>query len=155
MIGEKPFKINVKTKNFLPFGQGFGMSAAGALSATYACAKIIGASKNEAMKASHFAEVTLRTGLGDVMASCFGGIEIRKSAGLPPWGVIEHIPGQFELVLCITGKKLETKKVLQDPEKSTKISDYGKFCIKKMIEKPSVENLFYLSQTFTKYTFYS
>ncbi len=150
LIGDKTYKINVKTKNYLPFGQGFGMSAAGALSATYACAKIIGISKNEAMKASHFAEDTLRTGLGDVMASCFGGIEIRKSAGLPPWGLIEHIPGQFELVLCIIGKKLETKKVLQDPKKSAKISDYGKLCIKKMIENPSVENLFYLSQTFTK-----
>ena len=152
LIGNNPFKINVKTKNNLPFGQGFGMSAASALSATYACAKLIGVTKNEAMKASHFAEVTLRTGLGDVMASSFGGIEIRKSAGLPPWGMIEHIPGQFDLVLCIIGKKLETKKVLLDPKKSAKITDYGKFCIKKMIEKPSVENLFYLSQTFTKKT---
>ncbi len=152
LIGENPFKIIVKTKNNLPYGQGFGMSAASAISATYALAKIIGVSKNEAMKASHFAEVTLRTGLGDVMASCFGGIEIRKSAGLPPWGVIEHIPGKFELVLCIVGKKLETKKILQDPKKSAKIIDYGKFCIKKIIENPSVENLFSLSQTFTKKT---
>ena len=152
LIGEKPFKITVKTKNNLPYSQGFGMSAASAISATYAIAKIIGVSNNEAMKASHFAEVTLRTGLGDVMASCFGGIEIRRSAGLPPWGIIEHIPGKFELVLCIVGKKLETKKILQDPNKSAKIVDYGKFCIKKLIESPSVENLFSLSQTFTKKT---
>ena len=152
LIGDNPYKINIKTKNDLPFGQGFGMSAATALSATYACAEIMGVSKNDAMKASHFAEVYLRTGLGDVMASSFGGIEIRKSAGLPPWGVIEHIPGQFELVLCIIGKKLETKKVLQDPNKSARIIDYGKYCIKNMIQKPSVENLFHLSETFTKKT---
>jgi pantoate kinase len=152
LIGNKPLKIKVLTKNNLPFGQGFGISAASALSATYALSKLIGISKNDAMKASHFAEVTLRTGLGDVMASCFGGIEIRKSPGLPPWGVIEHIPGQFELVLCIIGKKFETKKVLEDPNKSAVVVDYGKFCIKKMIESPSVENLFHLSQSFTKKT---
>jgi pantoate kinase len=152
LIGDNPYKININTKNDLPFGQGFGMSAATALSATYACAEIMGIPKNEAMKASHFAEVSLRTGLGDVMASSFGGVEIRKSAGLPPWGIIEHIPGQFELVLCIIGKKLETKKVLQDPDKNARIIDYGKYCVKNMLQKPSVENFFYLSETFAKKT---
>jgi len=27
------------------------------------------------------------------------GVEIRKTPGLPPWGVIEHIPGKFDIVL--------------------------------------------------------
>ncbi len=31
-----------------------------------------------------------------------------------------------------------------------KISEHGKYCVKKLLEKPSVENLFYLSQFFTK-----
>jgi pantoate kinase len=145
-------QIRVKTSIDLPLGQGFGMSAASAISATYALSKLIGVSINDAMKASHFAEVQLRTGLGDVMASCFGGIEIRKSAGLPPWGVIEHIPGKYELVLCIVGKKLDTKTILSDTAKTNKIIDYGKFCKKKILEKPSIESLFSLSQTFSKKT---
>ena len=152
LLGEIPIKVVVKTKYELPMGQGFGMSAAGALSATYSLAKIIGVSTNDALKASHFAEVKLKTGLGDVMASFFGGIEIRKSAGLPPWGIIEHIPGKGDLVLCVIGKKLDTKKILEDSEKANKIIDYGKYCTKRLLERPSVENLFSLSQIFTKNT---
>ena len=152
LLGKNPIKVVVKTKFELPMGQGFGMSAAGALSATYSLAKIMGVSTIDALKASHFAEVKLKTGLGDVMASCFGGIEIRKSAGLPPWGIIEHIPGKGDLVLCIIGKKLDTKKILEDSKKANKIIDYGKYCTKRLIEKPSVENLFSLSQIFTKNT---
>ncbi|KYK22566.1 hypothetical protein AYK24_01875 [Thermoplasmatales archaeon SG8-52-4] len=152
MLDNNPVHVVVKTTLDLPFGQGFGMSAASALSSTFALSKIIGVSKNEAMKASHFSEVQLKTGLGDVLASCFGGVEIRKSAGLPPWGVIEHIPGKYELVLCIIGKKLDTKKILQDQNKTMNIINYGKYCTKKILEKPSIENLFFLSQTFTKKT---
>jgi len=152
LIGENPIKVVVKTKCELPVGQGFGMSAAGALSASYALAKILGISSNDALRASHFAEVQLKTGLGDVLASSFGGIEIRKSAGLPPWGIIEHIPGKGDLVLCVVGKKLDTKKILEDKEKTSKIIDYGKYCTKKILQKPSVENLFSLSRSFTENT---
>ena len=152
LIGDSPIKVVVKTKYNLPFGQGFGMSAACALSATYALSKTVNFSLSDAMKAAHFAEVQLKTGLGDVMGSSFGGIEIRKSPGLPPWGIIEHIPGKCDLVLCIIGNKLDTKKILEDPQKTTKVIDYGKYCTKKILENPSVENLFSLSQIFTKKT---
>ena len=152
MLGNNPIRIVAKIALDLPVGQGFGMSAAGALSTTYALADIIDISKNEAMRASHFAEVQLKTGLGDVMASGFGGVEIRKSAGLPPWGIIEHIPGKYDLVLCIIGKKLDTRRVLSDSTKASKIVDYGKYCTKKLLENPSIENLFSLSQTFAKKT---
>ena len=152
LIGKNPIQIVVKTNLSLPISQGFGMSAAGAVSATFALSKIIGVSTNEAIKASHFAEVQLKTGLGDVVASCFGGIEIRRSPGLPPWGLIEHIPGNFNLVLCVIGKKIATKKVLEDKSKIDKIIEYGKFCTKKLLENPSIENLFFQSQVFTKNT---
>ena len=152
MLRNNPLRVVVKTTMDLPIGQGFGMSAASALSATYALAKITNVSNNEAMKASHFAEVQLKTGLGDVIASCFGGVEIRKSAGLPPWGLIEHIPGKYDLVLCIIGKKIDTKKTLSDSSKASRIVEYGKYCTKKLLENPSVEHLFSLSQTFTKKT---
>jgi len=152
LFGDNLLKVVVKTKLHLPVGQGFGMSAAGALSATIAAAKIVNLPLGDAIQAAHFAEVQLKTGLGDVMASSFGGIEIRKSAGLPPWGVIEHIPGNMELVLCVIGKKLDTKNVLNNSFKASKIADYGKLCTKKILNNPSIENFFSLSQTFTKKT---
>lgn len=152
LLRANPIHLVVKTKLELPVGQGFGMSAAGALSATCALASITGISQIEAIKASHRAEVQLKTGLGDVISSSFGGIEIRKEAGLPPWGIIEHIPGLYELVLCVVGKKLDTKKILSDPNKVNDIVNYGKYCTKKLLEKPSIENFFTLSQIFAMKT---
>jgi pantoate kinase len=124
LLGKNQLHVVIKTKLDLPMGQGFGMSGAGALSATFALSKIIGYSDFfEAIKASHYAEVQMKAGLGDVIASSFGGIEIRKSPGLPPWGIIEHIPGKPEIVLCIIGKKVDTKKVLENPSLNGKIVD--------------------------------
>ncbi len=149
LIGNTPVSITINTELQLPMGQGFGMSAAGALSATTALAKLLKIPKEEAIKTSHFAEVQLLTGLGDVIASSFGGIEIRREPGLPPWGMIEHIPGKYEMVLCIVGEKIDTKKILTNPNTINEITSYGRYCTKKIIEKPSVENLFSLSQMFT------
>ncbi len=56
------------------------------------------------------------------------------------------------LVLCVIGKKIDTKKVLNNPDLVKKISEYGKFCTKKLLENPSIENFFYQSQIFTKKT---
>ena len=39
-----------------------------------------------------------------------------------------------------------------DMNKINEIASYGRYCIKKILEKPSIENLFSLSQTFTKKT---
>jgi len=152
LIGSQPFHITVRTNLDLPLGQGFGMSAASAVSASYALADILGISNHIAMKAAHFAEVQLKTGLGDVIASCFGGIEIRKEAGLPPWGMIEHIPGSLDMVLCVIGDQLDTSKILSDREKIAGISQYGKYCMKKLLDNPTIENLFSMSQFFTEKT---
>jgi len=152
MVGEQPVHVLVKTHLELPLGQGFGMSAASAVSATYALAKIINFSYADAMKASHFAEVQLKTGLGDVIACCFGGIEIRRQPGIPPWGVIEHIPGIYDLILCVIDKKIDTKKILLNPEKIKNVVKYGRVCSRKLLESPTVENLFSVSKFFTKKT---
>ena len=152
LIGETPLHVIVNTKLDLPVGQGFGMSGAGALSATTALGKTMQLPREDSLKAAHYAEVQLRTGLSDVIASSFGGVEIRREAGLPPWGIIEHIPGNYELVLCVIGKKMDTKKILTSSPKIKEIMSYGRYCTKKILEKPSVEQLFKLSQVFTKKT---
>jgi len=152
IIGKNKLNIVVKTSLDIQMGQGFGMSAAGALSSSIALCKICGLSNTDAMRASHFAEVNLKTGLGDVVSSFLGGIEIRRNPGLPPWGIVEHIPGKYNVVLCVVGSKINTKKILSDKTKLDRIIEYGRLCTKKILEKPSIENLFYLSDIFTRKT---
>ena len=150
LIGETPLKITIDTLLDLPVSQGFGMSAGGALSSTLALAEVLKLPRENAVKAAHYAEVQLRTGLGDVIASNFGGIEIRRKAGLPPWGIQEHILGKFDLVLCVIGKEIKTKKILSDAAKLHEISSCGQYCTKKLLEKPSIEHLFSLAWEFTQ-----
>lgn len=152
LISTSCVHISVSTFLDLPISQGFGMSAAGALSSTLALADLLHLPAENAIKAAHYAEVQLRTGLGDVVASSFGGIEIRRKAGLPPWGMLEHIPGNYDVVLCVIGKKMETKKILMNAAKLREIASYGRYCTKKLLENPSVEHLFSLAWEFTRKT---
>ncbi len=150
LIGTTPLSLTVNTVMDLPVSQGFGMSAAGALSAALGLADLLNLPRENAIKAAHYAEVQSHTGLGDVIASSFGGIEIRRKAGLPPWGILAHIPGNYDLVLCVIGKKIETKKILMNSAKVREIASYGRYCTKKLLEKPSLEHLFSLAWEFTK-----
>jgi pantoate kinase len=150
LLGEAPLTITVDTMLDLPVSQGFGMSAGGALSSSLALADLLNLPRDNAIKAAHYAEVQLRTGLGDVVASSFGGIEIRREAGLPPWGMLEHIPGKYDMVLCVIGEELETKKILSDTARLREIASYGRYYTKKLMEKPSVEHLFSLAWEFTR-----
>lgn len=150
LLGELPLAITIDTTLNLPVSQGFGMSAAGALSSTLAMANLLRFPRDQAVKAAHYAEVQSRTGLGDVVASSFGGIEIRREPGLPPWGMLEHIPGSYDVVLCVIGKKIETKRILSDATKVNEIASYGRYCTKKLLENPSLEHLFLLAQEFTR-----
>jgi len=152
LLGETKIHVKSNIRSDLAFGQGFGMSAASALSTTLAVSKLVDLPRDNALKASHFAEIQLKTGLGDVISSFFGGLEIRKQAGLPPWGVIEHIPAEGELVLCVIGKKVDTKNILNDEKLVSDISNYGKYCTKKILENPCIENFFNLSNFFTMKT---
>jgi pantoate kinase len=145
-------EIIVKTKLDLPLSQGFGMSAASVLSASYAFSKIVNKSYFDALKASHISEIHHKSGLGDVISCSFGGIEIRTKPGIPPWGVIKHILGNYEIVLCVIDDIIDTKKILNDQDKLKVITKYGNFCTNKIIESPTIDNLFLLSKLFTEKT---
>jgi pantoate kinase len=150
LIGNTSLAIRVNTILDLPISQGFGMSAAGALSATLALSDLLSLPRENAIRAAHYAEVESFTGLGDVIASSFGGIEIRKKAGLPPWGLLEHIPGCYDIVLCVISKKIQTQKILTDAAMLRKIASHGRLCMKQLLENPSVEHLVSLGWEFTR-----
>lgn len=152
LLGDKSVQVVVKTTVELPIRQGFGMSAASAVSTCYALAKLMRLPVQKAMEAAHTAEVTLKTGLGDVSACCTGGIEIRGKPGIPPWGYVEQIPGKYEVVLCVIQGEIDTHEVLSNPRKMRIIKKYGKWCTDELVRNPSLEKLFSLSRLFAEKT---
>jgi len=79
MLTERGIKAKVELS--LPQSQGFGMSAAGTLASTLALSSLLSIPKENAIRAAHIAEVRHSTGLGDVVSSAHGSIEIREEAG--------------------------------------------------------------------------
>jgi pantoate kinase len=149
MIGSERVKVTVETVLQLPQSQGFGMSAAGALSASIALADLLGRSRHEAFEAAHVAEVQCRSGLGDVSAIWRGGITIRKKAGLPPIGEVLRIRGTPEVTLAVIGRRLRTEKVLADPERRKAIDSGGSRKVDQLLREPTLEKLMELSASFS------
>lgn len=150
LADEEKLKITVSTTLDLPVSQGFGMSAAGSLSASIALAEILGKSRQRAFEAAHIAEIEKGGGLGDVSALHKGGITVRKKAGLPPVGEVVRIDGEPEVVLCVVGRKMLTKSILSSPARARVINTTGSRKVDQLLKKPSIYRLMELSAQFTK-----
>jgi pantoate kinase len=152
MILGRDIDLKVDTKLDFPMGQGFGMSAAGALSATLATAEILDAPLQTALETAHEAEILHRTGLGDVAALSKGGVTFRRVEGLPPYGRVDRIQGDMELVLGIVGPPIYTPTVLCDRDARERINLIGKECVEGLEASPSLANFFRLSREFAMRT---
>ncbi|MGQ0535553.1 MAG: pantoate kinase [Methanobacteriota archaeon] len=152
LLGRSPVSAKVRTELDLPVSQGFGMSAAGALSAALAVAKAAGLGRSEALRAAHVAEVERRTGLGDVAGAWTGGVEIRRRPGLPPWGAVEKVAADAEIVLCVVGEPVATPRVLSDPVRRKRIRDAGDEALALLLQRPTLPELVRLSADFARRT---
>ena len=148
MLRNAQLNVVVKTSLDLPQSQGFGMSAAGTLSASIALAGVLGMSRRDAFEAAHIAEVECNTGLGDISAMYRGGVTVRVKPGLPPIGKVLRIDGTPEVVLAVLGKRLLTRSVLRDPVKSRSINLFGGRCVDSILAKPTLSSLMDLSRKF-------
>ncbi|KCZ70738.1 putative kinase, sugar kinase superfamily [Candidatus Methanoperedens nitroreducens] len=144
--------VIVETALSIPVGCGFGASGAGALSAALALndALSLSLTLNELSQAAHIAEVTNRTGLGDVTGQTFGGIVIRKKAGAPFTAVIDKIPCKDNTISWVSFGKIPTGSVLSDDMKKRAINKTGKLRLKELLKKPTLENFFWQSSAFAK-----
>lgn len=158
---EMSYNVKIESAVELPISQGFGMSAAGALSSALAVSSALkmDGGKNgsyNAVWAAHKAEIESKTGLGDVAAQTHGGFVIRETPGAPPFGKLLRIDGgEFELrelVLCIIGKKMLTKDVLANPRQAALIRRFGRNCASEILKEPSVRRMFELSIGFARGT---
>lgn len=150
LLGGAPLDVKVETELQLPPSQGFGMSAAGVLSASLALVEILEKDCKEAFIAAHLAEVHCGSGLGDVAAIRCGGVELRRKEGLPPFGRVERLPGGFEMVLAQVGPRIETASIILDQEKERKINDTGRKCLSHLRKEPQIDSLFSLAARFAE-----
>jgi len=148
VIADQRLDVTVSVRQDLPVGQGFGMSAAGALSAAHATAELLRFPFKVALRAAHEAEIENKTGLGDVAALSRGGITFRRAEGLPPFGKIDRINAEPEVVLCVVGGPMSTPEVLMHPQKRHAVNMVGKECVERMALSPTLATLMKLSREF-------
>ncbi len=144
--------VLVETELSIPIGAGFGASGAGALSAALALneALSLDMTLKELAVAAHVAEVTNRTGLGDVTGQTFGGIVIRKKAGAPFTVNIDKLLCRNTPISWVSFGEISTKSVLSDGLKKKSINKAGKSMLKELLKKPTLENFFRQSCSFAK-----
>ncbi len=133
---------NFTINSDLPFGQGFGCSASGALSAIICVLKLIEEEENifqNALTIAHRVERMMSGGLGDVVALGAGGIELRLEPGLPfppNNGLVLGWDEKFPILLCwIKNEEKHTSEYIDDEEWKFKISLAGEQCISKLNQK--------------------
>ncbi|WP_340820653.1 pantoate kinase [Methanolobus sp. WCC4] len=143
--------VKVESISDIPIGCGFGASGAGALGTAYALnhALSLNYTANQLNDIAHVAEVSNGSGLGDVTGQVHGGITVRKTPGAPSIASVDQVPSKDNDVYCVVLGELSTRSVLNDPEMVRSINNAGKEAMRKLMEKPSVNNFMFYSREFT------
>ena len=139
---------DVTVTNDLPVGQGFGMSAAGAVATALALSGDI----DDAFLRAHRAEIEGGGGLGDVSALSLPVHQpVRVRAGIPPHGEVIGTGIEFRtLTLAVVGRKMHTGSVLDDRDVCARMESVGESCVRRFMDDPTEKRLFSLSGEFSR-----
>ncbi len=120
--------LDITIENDLPCGEGFGMSASGAIAVAIALSEMVGSDVQDAFEKAHAAEIRGGGGLGDVSAiQCLAHQPVRVRQGIAPYGETVGTGVRFDnLTLAVLGSKMNTGKVLSDPGTFSVIQDAGR-----------------------------
>ncbi len=149
----EPLEVVVAHSCKVPIGAGYGASGAGAFGAALALSNALGLrlARERIAAIAHVAEVTCRTGLGDVGAQALGGLVIGLEPGAPPHGRWEqiHLPKDVKVV-CGTFAGLPTAKLLREEGFRERSKRLGGLALKKLLEKPTPRNFMQVSREFAE-----
>jgi pantoate kinase len=148
LLKDRELDVQVRNELQLPLAQGFGTSAAGSLSAAWALAHLLDLPESDAYAAAHSAEIVNRTGMGDVSGILRGGIELRRRPGLPPLGEVQRMNGHMDLILAVVGPSIATADMLGKENVQERINAVGASCVDRLMQEPTLKNLFHLSNEF-------
>lgn len=151
MLGADDVVVNLRSD--APVGCGLGVSGACALSTSLGVHSVLGIPKclKEIGDVAHIAEVSCRTGLGDVVAQCLGGLVVRIKPGSPTRAVADSVPMERRIVSYVVKDPIFTSDMLTSSELH-KIGKIGKDCLKEFMKSPSLENFFRVSREFSMKT---
>jgi len=149
-LTEQNYSVAVHHDIAVPIGYGLGCSGAVALSLAFALDQALGTklSKEGIGKIAHIAEVSCKTGLGDVIGAFHGGFEIRTKSGAPGVGSLEKIDTHSKVII-ICFSPVSTKKFLD--ENLATINGLGGKMVNKLIQTKDYNEFQDMSVEFAKY----
>src|SRR5437660_12917028 len=115
MVGYRSMEIKILSETPLPVSQGFGVSAAAALSTALAMndALGLGVSRQELVPLAHETEVECGTGLGDGVPASSGGMDVRWTPGTTGHGEVGTSLAKRDLLLAVLGPGMPTRGCLR------------------------------------------
>ena len=146
------FHFEIEETGTLPIGSGFGMSAAGTLSAVFAANESLqlGLSRDELIEIAHVSEVSNGSGLGDVSGVSAGGLAVRERPGGFLFGNFYAVPAPESSVYCLVLGELSTKEIISDPVRIEKINAAGELALHRFLKNPSLSSFMAESLVFSK-----
>lgn len=124
--------FDVRHEITVPVGYGLGSSGAVALSMAYAMDGALGTGLDRTRigKIAHSAEIACQTGLGDVLASFYGGFEIRLRPGAPGVGAVQKMPADSIAIVMICFSPISTREFIK--EQLPRINGIGKVMVDRL-----------------------
>jgi len=150
----RSLEIKILSETPLPVSQGFGVSAAAALSTALALNEALGDGlpRDELVAIAHETEVECGTGLGDVVPASLGGMDVRWKPGAPGHGEVRTFHVRADLLLAVLGPEIPTKDVLRNSAKVAAINRVGGALVDEFSRSPNLERLFDLGNRFAEDT---
>ncbi|MBQ6444629.1 MAG: GHMP kinase [Methanosphaera sp.] len=149
------YDININHDLRLEIGAGFGTSASFALGVSSSLPSLLGVdiTFKQAGEIAHLAEVSLSSGLGDVISEMYGGCVVRLKEGTPVNAVIDKIQITKPIyVITKTLGLLDTSRIIENPTHQMRINNSGSLLLNQLMKNPNIENFIKLSDRFSRDT---
>lgn len=148
---EGNFKIKQNIE--VPIGSGFGTSASSALGTSIGLKELFNLEMSiiEAGQIAHLGEISLSTGLGDVIAEMSKGIVLRVKPGAPGYGKTEYDEEDLYVISKTLGE-IDTSSIINDPLHKEKINEFGLAMKEKYQKNRTYKNFIECSFEFSKKT---
>lgn len=148
LVGNRRGSLTVRLHHELPIGQGFGMSAAGATATALAVSAALGHPRARAIEIAHLGDLFGGGGLGGVAAILGGGIEFRRTPGIPPFGDSLRVPWSPSVFVGVVGRPVPSPPRLRDARFLQRAGASARG-LDALIERPDPVRFFRASERFT------